>query len=134
MNTNLLDFSSFSILRVLILSMLVSVIAHGASLTISWDDNAENEQGFILERSEAGATFIELVTLPALPGKSPPRVTYVDTTVKPGTSYSYRVRAFNAAGKSLPSNTASKTTDPDTPPLERPLAPANTKVEKTATP
>ncbi|MBI4284835.1 MAG: DUF4399 domain-containing protein [Chloroflexi bacterium] len=70
-------------------------------VTLNWTDNSLNETGFVLERSlnsfvtlERDFTLLANVTL------------FVDTTVLPGTTYSYRVKAANALGSSLPSNVA----------------------------
>ena len=62
--------------------------------------NPANEIGFIIERSTNGGPFVELAT--ALANAT----TYTDTAIEPSTTYSYRVLAYNAAGKSAPSNIA----------------------------
>lgn len=59
-----------------------------------WADNSSSEQGFKVERSADGASFVQLGTVSA-------NVTTVaDTTVAAGHAYYYRVRAFNAVGDS----------------------------------
>lgn len=70
------------------------------AVALSWTDNSTNEDGFIIERSENPATTWTEVT----------RVGYnvlnhTDSTVQPATSYSYRVKAWNAAGASSNSTT-----------------------------
>jgi hypothetical protein len=75
-------------------------------INLSWTDNATNEDGFRIERcSGAGCTtFIQIVTVGT-------NVTsYQNTGLSASTSYSYRVRAYNAAGNSSYSNAASATT------------------------
>ncbi|HEV8343697.1 MAG TPA: fibronectin type III domain-containing protein [Candidatus Binatia bacterium] len=73
--------------------------AYAASLRISWKDTSTNETGFKIERLSAGA-FIQI-------GEVGPNVTsYTDSQVTVGTTYCYRVRAFNSAGSSNPSNQA----------------------------
>ncbi len=81
-----------------------------------WTDNADNEAGFIIERSEnAGMTWTLLSELAA-------NVTsFSDTSVSSGVSYSYRVFAFNLAGNSAVSNTLFLST----PALQLPAAPSN---------
>src|SRR5262249_36979954 len=72
-----------------------------AELTLTWDDNSTNELGFSIERStgETGA-FAEIATTAA-------DVTgYTDQTVLSGTTYCYRLRAFNSAAYSDYSNEA----------------------------
>jgi outer membrane protein assembly factor BamB len=87
---------------------------HDAALV--WTDNAEDEQGFFLERrivTEEGTTPWEVVaTLPARPGKGlrPHR----ERRLEPNTHYEWRVLAFNDNGASDPSNIAPGTTPPPT--------------------
>ncbi len=74
----------------------------GLGVRLLWDNSADNEDGYRIERSaDGGATFIEV-------GNVASDVTsYDDTTAKGGLNYKYRVYAFNAGGDSyLPSNWA----------------------------
>jgi len=88
--------------------------AMSASATsLSWTDASSDEDGFALERCQGVdcTGFALLATLPA------GTTTYDDTGLTADTTYSYRVRAINAAGSSAWSNTASATTLPlQTPP------------------
>jgi FtsP/CotA-like multicopper oxidase with cupredoxin domain len=81
---------------------------------LSWTDptpaasslgNPKNEIGFQVQRSVNGGAFAN-IGLPVLANAT----TFNDTGLSPGTTYTYRVVAFNAAGNSSPSNTASTTT------------------------
>lgn len=63
-------------------------------ISLTWNNNATNQTGFQVERSADAITFAILATL----GKG--STSYSDSTVAPGTGYSYRVAAFNAAGNS----------------------------------
>ena len=88
-------------------SALTAVIANSIDLT--WTDNAANETGFAIERADNGGSWTPLTTLGPNTGADPTvtgTVTYADTTVSPGNSYAYRVRATNAAGSSPWSNSA----------------------------
>jgi hypothetical protein len=68
---------------------------------LNWIDNATNEDGFKIERMST-STFSEIASVGA-------NVTaYNDPGLVPGI-YTYRVRAFNLAGFSGYSNTASTT-------------------------
>jgi hypothetical protein len=67
-------------------------------MSLSWTDKANNEEGFIIERKAGTAAFQVLTTLPAN------RTNYTDATTASKTTYSYRVRAFNASGSSQTSN------------------------------
>jgi len=71
-----------------------------AHVLVSWQDNSNNEQGFKLERKTSGTVYVEI----AQPGAN--ATSYLDTTVSPGMTYSYHIRAFNSAGDSAFSNEA----------------------------
>jgi predicted phage tail protein len=89
-----------------------------SQIDLTWVDGDTSEQGFEIERcSGAGCSnFAQIATVGA-------NVTsYSNTGLSGFTSYSYRVRAYNASGNSDYSNTASAVTQA-TPAL--PAAPAN---------
>jgi hypothetical protein len=87
-------------------SNLTAALQTGPQVSLSWRDNATNETGFIIERSTGGA-FAQIGTAPAR--NSTGGVSFIDTAVTPGVTYTYRVAATNAAGSSAYSNTASVT-------------------------
>ena len=66
---------------------------------VTWSDNSMGEDGFKLERSTDGTTFSPLGTLPRN------STSFKDKAVVPGTTYTYRVKAFNGIGESFYSNT-----------------------------
>jgi len=70
---------------------------------LTWRDNAANETGFVIQRSDNGGTFFTLAT--AGSAVSTGNVIYNDITVIPGNNYTYRVAAVNEAGLSSYSNT-----------------------------
>jgi len=79
------------------------------SITISWMDNATNEQGFYVERSNAIAgPWKRVATVGAKTGTG--TVTYTDKGLKGKTTYWYQVQAYNAAVVSAYTNTVSGTT------------------------
>ena len=72
--------------------------------SLAWSDNSNNEDGFRVERAPEGSpTFVEIATT------GPNVAAHLDHTVVPGSTYQYRVRAYNTAGTSGPSNTVSLT-------------------------
>jgi len=74
---------------------------------ITWADQSNNETGFRIERARgAGGAFM----LVGVVGKNVTR--FVDTDLRPGTKYTYRIRAFNAAGGTV--RARSLTTPPRT--------------------
>src|SRR5439155_1510981 len=77
-------------------------------IDLAWTDNATNEDGFRIERCQGVGctTFTEITTVGANV------TTYQNTALTLDISYSYRVRAYNAAGTSSYSNTATATTMP----------------------
>jgi FtsP/CotA-like multicopper oxidase with cupredoxin domain len=93
-------------------SVLTAAQLPGLQVGLAWTDNANNETNFVVERSLDGITFAAITTLPAN------TVSYTDTTVTPGSTYTYQVKASNAGGSSAYSNTASVT-------ISLPSAPTN---------
>jgi len=82
------------------------------SIYLGWSDNSSNEAGFRIERCTGTALFCAANpgawSLLATTGASVS--TYIDSTLAPATTYSWRVQAFNDAGSSAYSNTLSVTT------------------------
>ncbi len=77
-----------------------------SQINLTWADNATNEAGFKIERcTGAGCSdFVQVATAGADVNS------YANTGLAASTSYSYRVRAYNAAGDSTYSNTAGAVT------------------------
>ena len=82
-----------------------------------WTDNSTNEDGFKLYRSLDGVDFSRTATL------GPNVTTYSNTGRPAGTTYYYRVLAFNASGNTAFSNIATATTFPVA--TVKPNAPSN---------
>jgi hypothetical protein len=87
-------------------SALSAAAASSVTVTLTWNDNASDEGGFRIERSTDNSNFSEIGATGAN------AIAFTDDTASPATTYYYRVRAFNAAGASAYSNTASATTLP----------------------
>jgi FtsP/CotA-like multicopper oxidase with cupredoxin domain len=88
---------------------LTAVLQAGPKVAISWMDNADNETGFVIQRSTNGGAFSQIGTFAASSGTGLTVVT-VDTTVMPSFAdvlYTYRVAAVNTVATSSFSNTAS---------------------------
>jgi len=79
----------------------LSAVAGKRKITLNWSDNSSNETGFKVERSTDGVTFTQIATTTS--------ATYTNGSLTTGATYHYRVRAYNAAGDSLYSNTATAT-------------------------
>lgn len=89
---------------------LSAALQAGPQIRLTWTDNANNETGFVIQRSTNGGNFTQIATAPAFNGTG--TVTFTDTTITtmPVTvTYTYRVAATNAGGNSAFSAPASAT-------------------------
>src|SRR5262249_19599483 len=77
---------------------LTGTVISGNEVDISWTDNANNETGFLIDRSTDGTHFSQIASVGANV------TTYHDTSLSPGETVSYKVQATNAAGNSAFSN------------------------------
>ena len=87
-------------------SGLVATAVSRNQIRLTWQDNADNETSFRIERCQGAGctTFTEIGTVGA------GTTTLVDGGRSRNTTYTYRVRASNAAGSSPYSNTATAKT------------------------
>lgn len=83
------------------LAVGVSASSPTTSLVLAWVDNATNETGYRVERSPNGSSFSQIAQL----GSG--ATSYVDSGLSSGTTFYYRVYAYNGGGASGYSNTAS---------------------------
>lgn len=90
-------------------------------VTLEWLDNADNEDGFMVERKAASGAYAQIAVL----GKN--NNSFTNSGLIPGTAYSYKIRAYNAAGISAYSNEVTT----KTPAGDLPDAPANLKATAT---
>ena len=118
-----------SILALLLLACLASPALAG-QLTLSWTDTAVDEQGFKVERCQVLApalscdTFMQIASVADDPDVYGTKV-WVSKNLAIGTTWCYRVRAYNAAGHSGYSNEACGTVAAAVPPAD----PANLAVQ-----
>src|SRR5262245_61698970 len=89
-------------LSFLLLFIVVLFFPSGAEpgqLTLTWNDNSTNENGFAIQRKlGTNGTYTQIATV----GTN--TTSYVDTGLTTGASYCYKVDSFNAAGTSPFSN------------------------------
>jgi len=86
-------------------SNLRALAASRSQINLSWNDNANNETAYLIERStSSGKGYVQIATVGASVAS------YSDTGVRANKTYYYRVRASNGSGNSGYSNTASAKT------------------------
>ena len=83
----------------------VPAAAQAAQLALAWNDNASDEDGFLVERRAAAAGGFAQVAV-----VGPNVVGYLDSGLPASTEYCYRVRAFNSIGTSAYTNEVCGTT------------------------
>ena len=74
-------------------------VENGTRITLSWLDNATNEEAYQVERTTGASAAYELIAT-----LTPDVTSYVDAAVSRGQTYSYRVRASGRKGVSPYSN------------------------------
>lgn len=76
-----------------------------SQINLSWTDNSQTEEGYIIERKSSVGDFAQIATV------GPNTTAYPNTGLNSATLYIYRVRAYSTtAGNSSYSNEASATT------------------------
>ncbi|MDB5298094.1 MAG: hypothetical protein JWO31_4077, partial [Phycisphaerales bacterium] len=91
---------------------LAATALDGGRVALVWDDAADNEQGYRLERS-ASPTFGAVDATAVLPANA---TRYTATGLTPGTTYFFRVRAFTPAGDSAAATASAVTRATPRPP------------------
>lgn len=95
-------------------NLTATAAASAPEITLSWSDNSNDEDGFNIERWD-GSNYVQIASVGA------DVTTFTNTGLNYNTSYTYRVAAYNSAGNSGYTNTASATTAQ----LTAPTAPSN---------
>ena len=89
------------------LAAALSAPGNPLAVRLTWTDNSTNEVGFRVFRA-TNAAFTQGAVSFLVSGSNV--TTYNNTTVQPGTTYYYRVLAYNAGGNSAYSNVVTVTT------------------------
>jgi peptidyl-Asp metalloendopeptidase len=79
---------------------LTASMTSTGGVDLAWTDRADDEAGFMIERTTDGVNYVETARLSANV------VRYQDLTTNSMTVYSYRAAAYNSAGQSPYSNVA----------------------------
>jgi len=61
---------------------------------LTWSDNTNFEEGFIIERNESNTSFVEIVNIPSN------STSYIDQNLNDGLLYIYRIKAYNGNNSS----------------------------------
>ncbi len=77
-------------------SLQANVIQDALGILLTWQDNADNEDSYVVERSTAGANGPWQVVATLAPNS----VNHADGGLTDGVTYWYRVAALNSAGAS----------------------------------
>jgi PKD repeat protein len=85
---------------------LSAIAVSSAQVNLTWTDRSDDENGFKIERSANGGPWGQIAAVGANVQA------YSDGGLSPSTPYSYRVRAYNAAGDSAYTLVANATTQP----------------------
>ncbi len=89
-------------------SGLSATTVSSSQINLAWADNSTNESGFRIERATGTGAFAEIAVVGAN------ATSYQSAGLAGSTTYTFRVRAYNSAGISAYSNTASATTQAGT--------------------
>ena len=84
--------------------LIISTVSQD-SVSLSWTDNSDNEDGFIIERS-----ISDTLNFSTLGDINSNTINFIDSGLEPNTSYFYRIKAYNSAGSSTYSNVVNSTT------------------------
>lgn len=89
----------------------VAGTAVSSAINLTWSDNSNNEDNFVIQRSSAGIPWTTIATLDAN------TTSYIDSGLAANTNYNYIIHAKNSTNTSSWSTTATvRTLEPDTPP------------------
>lgn len=104
---------------------LSATVLSTTEIKLTWQDAADNEEGFRVYR---GATETAVTTLVKEVGAG--ETQFTDSQLTPNTTYYYQVKAYNATGESAASNLAQGTTLPE---ATVPVAPSNVQATAIST-
>ena len=91
---------------------LIAVVVGGCEVLLAWTECRDGGLGFRIERADG---IGPACSFSVIGGVGPHVSAFRDGSVKPRTTYSYRVHAWNASGDSPPSNVVeAMTTQADT--------------------
>jgi len=87
---------------ILLTLTLIPSLLYAGGVNLTWSDNSDNEEGFIIERKSDGGEFVEIARTTQDVSK------YLDSSPIVGAMNTYRVKAFNSFGDSGYTNESGK--------------------------
>lgn len=87
---------------ILTIAIFLTVVCNAGTITLTYNDNSDNEDGFVIERKVDDGDFVEIDRV------GPDVETYIDESPAVGSMNTYRVAAFNSFGLSGYTNEAGK--------------------------
>ncbi|TSE06704.1 T9SS type A sorting domain-containing protein [Aquimarina algiphila] len=117
---NTIDLGAYEFALVLVTpptapSNLSTSLSGSNNISLIWNDNADNETEYRIERSQDNSNNFEQIDV-VMENIS----TYQDTNLALGTTYYYRIRGYNTAGASVYSNISQVTIPSGNTPLPTP--------------
>ena len=90
-------FQPFQKTQSILLAVSLFIVSHStlASITVTWQDNSNNEDGFIIEKRLQADNNFEQLSYLAVNTES-----YTDSDVIDVETYCYRISSFNMGGQS----------------------------------
>jgi streptogramin lyase len=85
---------------------LTATAISATEIRLTWQDNSQDEAVFVVYRKEAGSDYVKIADVPTN------QTSYVDRGLRPGTSYSYVIRAWNPSGGASHGSTPATATTP----------------------
>lgn len=76
-------------------SSLAGILNSSTQVTLNWTDNSTNETGFKIERKSGTGNYTQIASANA------DITAYLDNSIIPSSTYTYRLLAYNSAGNSL---------------------------------
>jgi len=86
---------------------LTAFLGGDTQVELRWEDQSTDEEGFKIERSTDGVSWVQIATL------SPDSNSFTNYQLEYGTGYHYRIRSYNTDGTSSYSNIARISTNRD---------------------
>ncbi len=99
------NFGAIGVTEIVAPSNLTANATVFGQIELSWDDNSNNEDAFVIERGEGSPVVYSVIDT-----VSANTVSYTDMNLPEGKTYTYRISAYNLVSTSLYSNLSTEST------------------------